>query len=227
MAIPGQFPQFDPSAAGGRRPFADRPCPPAVVNAVRAMYAGAIVSVASTAVTVSSASGSTAAHLAGGLGLFGGVVNVGLWVWMAMANRAGHHWARVTATVFFGISTFGVILSLALLPVYHRMQQNLNQDSITVPANSAVSVGLSVVSFLVGLYATVMMWHKSAKPFYQPQLGYAPVGWPQPGTPPYGYPYPYPYPQVPGQQGQPGAPLAGQAPLPQGQPADPWQTPRD
>ena len=215
MTMPGQFPQFDPSADGGRRPFAGRPCPPAVVNAVRAMYAGAILSVVRTAWTLHAATGSTAAHLAGGFGLFGGVVDVGLWVWMAMANRAGHHWARVTGTVFFGISTASVALSIALVPALNRVQQNLNPDSTTtIPANSAVTIGLAVVSFLIGLYATVMMWNKSAKPFYQPQQVY-PVGWPQPGMPPYGHPYP----QVPV---QPGASIQGQVPLPQ-EPADPWQ----
>lgn len=224
MAIPGQYPQFDPSAGrGGRRPFAGRPCPPAVLNAVRAMYGGAIVSLLSTVWSLHTVSGSSFAAVGEGFGLFGGAVQIGLWVWMATANRSGHHWARVTGTVFFGIASVSTVASVALLPVIHRMQENLNQPS-TVPGLTGVSIALSVASWLVGLYATVMMWSKSAKPFYQPQPVYPPMGWAQPGMPPYGYPYPYPYPQIPG---QPGAPLAGQVPPAPQQPADPWRTPQD
>jgi hypothetical protein len=224
MAMPGQFPQFDQYPQSGG-PYPNRPMPTVVRNATTAMFAGGALSVVSALWTMHLSNTSTAAHLAGGFGLFGGVIDLGLWIWMALANRAGHNWARITGTVFFGISTVTTIAGILLLGTVKRLDQ-ANGVTVQAPSSSAVTLVLSVVLWLVALYATVMMWNKSAREFYQPQAQYPPMGWPQqPGMPPQGYPYPYPYPSVPG---QPMPPQSGQVPPWPAQPTDPWQqTPQD
>jgi hypothetical protein len=233
MAMPGPYPQFDQYPQAGR-PYANRPPIPAVVrNAVTAMYVGAALSVVNAIWSVSGGhvSGNTAiANLTGVAGVFGGIVDVCLWVWMAFANRAGNHWARITGTVFFGFASFGVLGSILVLTVLNNAIQTADAANGVNTAPTAgyegVTVALSAVSWLVGLYATIMMWNKSAADFYRPQMQYGAPGW-APGAPPYGYanPYPNPYPNLPNPY-PPAAPLIDQAPLPVVPPSDPWQTPQ-
>ena len=45
--------------------------------------------------------------------VIGGVIAVGLWLWMAWANGRGRRWARIVATVFFAINTLDLIASVA------------------------------------------------------------------------------------------------------------------
>src|SRR5258708_14163442 len=99
--------------------------------AVRLMYTGAVVSAISLIVglaTVGSLRNSlhkaqpslTAAQLhnlqtvvvVGSV--FIGLISIGLWVWMALMNKAGKAWARIVATVLFGLDT--VFLLLAVPP---------------------------------------------------------------------------------------------------------------
>ena len=40
-----------------------------------------------------------------------GLIGIGLWLWMAYANKAGKNWARITATAFFGLDTLSVLTS--------------------------------------------------------------------------------------------------------------------
>ena len=42
-----------------------------------------------------------------------GLIGIGLWMWMARANQAGKNWARITATVFFGLDTLSVLAASA------------------------------------------------------------------------------------------------------------------
>lgn len=130
-----------------------------------------------------------------------GLIEIGLWIWMAFANRSGKNWARITATVFFGLSCVFLIIGLA---------GSAASPTGTAKA-SAFSVVVSVLSWLVGLAAIIMLWNKQSGPYFKPpQFG---VGGP-------GYPYPY---AMPGQQPMPPAP--GQPGPPPQQPADPWSNP--
>src|SRR5580700_4587070 len=114
--------QPDPSAAG-RMPEPVRPGPPpSVVMAVRLMYAGAVVSALSLIVGLATI-GSLRSNLHKAQptltptqlhqlqtivvvgSVFIGVLSIGLWVWMALMNKAGKAWARVVATVLFGLDT--------------------------------------------------------------------------------------------------------------------------
>jgi hypothetical protein len=200
-----------------------------VRNGVAAMFVGAVAS-AVTAVVTSielshqistqvSDSGSTVpagfGNFLGGFGtaagIFGGAIYVGLWIWMALANRGGHNWARVLSSVFFGYAAFSLVATVALSSVINKIVTDANtQNGVTVnvPTESGVVIGANAVTVLVGLVAIILIWQKSAAPFYKWQPIYPMPTWGGPAGPPYGYPMPYPQGPV-----QPGAQYPGQMPL--------------
>ena len=104
--------------------------PASIVNAVRLMYAGAALSAISlilSAVTISNVRSAIRAHSTGltatqintvvgvtiGIAIFFGAIGIGLWIWMALMNRRGRSWARIVATVFFGLDTLFFLIGLA------------------------------------------------------------------------------------------------------------------
>jgi len=142
-----------------------------------------------------------------------GLIGIGLWLWMAWANRRGRSWARIVSTVFFGLASIGLLIGFT-------------------QAATVVSRIISIVSWAIGLAAVVFLWQRQSSDYYdaRKQAVYAPLPYGQPGPPgqPYGQP-PYsqpgqpPYSQ-PGQQayGQPqygpaGEQYSGQ-PQPYGEP---------
>lgn len=137
-----------------------------------------------------------------------GLIEVGLWIWMAFANRAGKNWARITGTVFFGISCLGFIALVAA---------SSGSGPFSTEKASPVGVIVGVLAWLVGLVTVILLWNKQSGQYFKPpQFG--------PGV---GYPYPYampgqqPMPPQPGMQPQPGAqqPYGG---VPEQQSGDPW-----
>jgi hypothetical protein len=68
-----------------------------------------------------------------------GVIGVLLWVWMAWANNRGRSWARIVATVLFGLNTIAVLLEVG---------------------RASVSLITVVVGWLIGLGAIVLLWNK-------------------------------------------------------------------
>ena len=138
--------------------------PDSVRNAVRLMYAGAALSavvVIVTLVTIGSLkSGILARHpdftaaqrhnaeiAAVVTSVIGGLIAIGLWLWMAWANRRGRNWARIVAAVFFGINTLDLIISFT-----------------QVHAVAAVIVGVLV--WLIGLGAIVLLFNKQSAPYF-------------------------------------------------------------
>ena len=79
-----------------------------------------------------------------------GVVAIGLWLWMARANQAGRSYARITGTVFFGLNTLFLFLSLA---------------------RPHVGLGLifNLLVWLAGLGAVIMLWRKESGPYFTPR----------------------------------------------------------
>lgn len=77
-----------------------------------------------------------------------GLVGVGLWILMAWANGRGFGWARILATIFFGISVLGLIY--------------------TMVAGVGVERLLNIASFLVGAAAIYFLWAgKGSKEYFQ------------------------------------------------------------
>ncbi len=141
-----------------------------------------------------------------------GLIGIGLWLWMAFANRAGKNWARITATIFFGISTLSVLSNIAVS----------TSDSTMAVGSSNTTFGtiLSVLMWVVGLVAIILLWHgRSAPHFRKASYGYEY----QPPGATSGYPPTGPGP-APGQTAPPpgGSPPQGQQPPgpPPGSPPD-------
>jgi len=158
-----------PSAGRMPGPVPSEPPPSSVVMAVRLMYAGAVVSALSLIVglaTVGSLRDSlhkaqpklTPAQLhdlqtvvvAGSI--FIGAISIGLWVWMALMNKAGKPWARIVATVLFGLDTLFLLLGVAR-------------------AGAAAGTLVSILTWLIGLGAVIYLWRKDASAYFSPQAG--------------------------------------------------------
>ena len=73
-----------------------------------------------------------------------GVVGVLLWVWMAWANNRGRAWARIVATVLFGLNTIAVLLEIG---------------------RASVSLIVVLLGWLIGLGAIVLLWNKQTSQY--------------------------------------------------------------
>ena len=158
--------QPDPSAGQAPEPVRPEP-PPTMVMAVRLMYAGAVVSAISQIVglaTVGSLRDSlhkaqpsltpTQLHQLQTVLVVGSVVieliSIGLWVWMALMNKAGKPWARVVATVLFGLYTLYLLFFV-----------------IRAGAGALVPV----LTWLIGLGALILLWRKDTSEYLNPKAG--------------------------------------------------------
>jgi hypothetical protein len=159
---------YQPYPSAGQAPEpARREPPPSVVMAVRLMYAGAVVSAVSLVVglaTVGSLRSSlhksqptltpTQLHDLQTIVVVGsvviGLISIGLWVWMALMNKAGKSWARIVATVLFGLDTLFLLLGVAR-------------------AGAAASSLVSILIWLIGLGAVVLLWRKDSTEYITAQ----------------------------------------------------------
>ncbi|TDE00912.1 hypothetical protein [Jiangella asiatica] len=114
----------DPSTAA-------RPEPPAqILTAAKLMYVGAVLSgllllftflsrdairdaVEDSDSSLSADEIDAAVNLTIGVGIVVGLIGVGLWLWMAAANKAGKSWARVVATILGGLNILFTLFSLS------------------------------------------------------------------------------------------------------------------
>lgn len=152
-----------PTSGPAQEPEQIRP-PRSVLNAVKLMYSGAaleVLAVIIAAVTIGSLKsailGRHPAYTAAQLHsaevartvplVIGGLIAIGLWLWMAWANGKGRSWARIVSAVFFGINTLDLLISL-----------------LQVHAVATLIIG--VVIWLVGLGAIVLIFSKESGPFY-------------------------------------------------------------
>ena len=139
--------------------------PHSVRNAVKLMYAGAVLEVLAlivsllttsslksailkvhpdyTAAQLHTAEVSRSVPLA-----IGAVLAIGLWLWMAWANDHGRNWARIVSAVFFGINTVDLVISFTLV-------------------HDAATMVVGAVIWLVGLAVVVLIFSKQSSLFYQ------------------------------------------------------------
>lgn len=191
---PGQQPQYPGPDAYQPYPGAAQPYPgvapvppPPVMYAFYLMLAGAVLTVLGTlfSFTQLDAARESAKRASDDvlsedqldtivtISFWGGVVvaliSVGLWIWMAFANRSGKNWARITATVFFGLYSVSMIAAVVTLFLPE------SEDSI-------VATIVNVLVWLIGLAATILLWNRQSGAYFKPAPSY-----PQcPGTyPPY------------------------------------------
>jgi len=146
-------------------PAQRRPAPASVRNAVTVMYAGAAASLLgivvevltvnatktaiekhSPAMTASQISSTQHALIAGFVA--GGVIAAAVWIFLALACRRGHGWARITGTVLFGIVTLDTAVGLF------------------VPLAAAVKLW-GVLVWLIGLVAVVLLWRRESGAYFR------------------------------------------------------------
>jgi len=141
------------------------PAPTTVRNAVAAMYAGAAASLLGIVVDVltvnatktaiekrspnltASQVNSTGHVLIAGF-VAGGVMAAAVWIFLALACRRGHGWARITGTALFGLATLDTIVGLA------------------APLATPVKIW-GVLIWLAGLVAVVFLWRPSSTAFFR------------------------------------------------------------
>jgi hypothetical protein len=157
---------YQPYPSGGQTPpEPSRPTPPRPVRtAVILMYAGAALTVvslivtvvsfhaietairnASTTLTASQVHSAAIATVA--IGVVISAIGIGLWLLMAWANKAGRNWARIVATVLFGLNTFFLLLGF-------------------VRARASASIAFSLVVWLIGLGTIVLLWRKESSEYF-------------------------------------------------------------
>jgi hypothetical protein len=141
-----------------------------------------------------------------------GLVEVGLWVWMAFATKAGKNWARVLSTVFFGLSAASTIIGTL---VYFADSSSGSSASTFASSDTTLGQVAAWLEFLAGLAAVILLWNKQSSPYFKPQPAFYPGPYGYQGMPPQNMqPAPYTYPVMPQQpQGR------------QSKPRDPWGTP--
>lgn len=78
-----------------------------------------------------------------------GLIGVGLWVWMGVKNGQGRSWARITATVFYGLYVVSSLVNL------------------TQPATGAQR-GLGLLPLVLGGVIIYLLWGgKGSKEYFQ------------------------------------------------------------
>ena len=141
------------------------PQPRPVLLAVRLMYAGAALTAVGllvsllqlhglrTAIIAASKTHLTASQVTAteraivGSTVISGVIGIGLWLLMARANGRGRKWARLVASGLFAINTLGLISSVAV-------------------AHTAAGLALTVLIWLVGAGAIVLLWQRDSGGYF-------------------------------------------------------------
>jgi hypothetical protein len=147
--------------------------PQSVARAVKVMYVGAAASLVGIIVdllarhslrtyiadhmtrngkALTAAQVTNAYHLELGVLIAGGLIGVGLWIWMARSCQAGKGWARITSTVFFAIETISALTSVA-------------GGGRLGGAGASRFFGLLV--WLIGLAAIILLWQRQSSDYFK------------------------------------------------------------
>src|ERR1700722_2671515 len=164
------------NAAAG--PAGRPPQPPTLRNAVRLMWVGAALALISVIVTVTFSSKiksavtkaavkanvtrrgngktvlttsqiHTLANVTFVLVIVVGILALLLWAWMAWANNKGSNWARIVATILFGLNTISLILEAG---------------------RASITIIFVALGWVVGLAALVLLWRKATTAYLSPPV---------------------------------------------------------
>lgn len=155
-------PEAPAARAIGARPVRTDP-PRSVVLATRLMYAGAAVTAIGVLISIiavvtgldslrASHPNATVAQLHAtqnaliAEAVVSGLLEIGAWLIMARLNRAGLKWARVIATVLFGLGTLNLILR--------------------VTGGGTANLVYTAVTWLVGAGAVFFLWQRESNAYF-------------------------------------------------------------
>lgn len=161
---------YQPYPTGGQNQMPQRPpIPRSVQMAVNFIYAGAALSLIGLIIGLLTAGSlRTAIHNASpnltpaqvhtaevagiAITVVLGLIGVALWLWMAWANRGGRSWARIVATVLFGLNTVDLLTQIAR-------------------PHAMLTLVLSVLVWLAGLGAIVFLWQGESSAYFRASSG--------------------------------------------------------
>jgi hypothetical protein len=86
-------------------------------------------------------------------GVLGGLLGIGLWIWMAVMNGQGKTWARTTGTVFGCLHVGSVAITIPL-----------TASLFPVPT---LSIVLSVITATLAVVIMILMYRPDASAYYQ------------------------------------------------------------
>jgi hypothetical protein len=229
---PGAYPGI-PSYPGGAGLPPKPPLPPTVQRAFQCMIVGAVLSVVGVVVSFIQL-GSIRSTLEKGLpndspstidslvtativaAVVVALIEIGLWLWMAFAAKAGKNYARIVGTVFFGINAAGTLFATV---GFFATSDSGTSSSTFASSDTSLGQVTDWLTFFVGLAAVVLLWRKESSRFFKPEPLY----------PAYGYPGYAGYPGYPGYGAAPGYgggyPDPGQPGYPAAAPAQPYPAP--
>jgi hypothetical protein len=138
--------------------------PSSVVMAVRLMYAGAAITAIGVMISIiavltgqdslrASHPDATVAQLHAtqnaliAVAVISGLLEIGAWIFMARLNRAGLKWARVVATVLFGLGTLNLILRVS-------------------GGGGVSNLVYTVVTWLAGAGAVYFLWQRESNAYF-------------------------------------------------------------
>ncbi len=164
-----------------------RPAAPApVLNAVKLMYAAAAVITVALIISVTLIGGTKAAVRKANPGLtaaqgrdlnalitlaiVSSLVVIALWLWMARANGQGRNWARILATVLFGLATLELIRQYPSSQLGHLVLGGQVQPMIHYGFGvTALALVVPALIWLAGLAAVWLLWRPAASAFFKPR----------------------------------------------------------
>lgn len=157
---------YQPYPSGTQMPEVQRPpVPSQVVNAVRAMYVGAVASVLGIVIDILTVNSTktaiqkrshhltasqitSAQHVLVIAFIVGGVIAAAVWIFLAKSCQRGQSWARITGTVLFALATVDTFIGLS------------------APVADAVKLW-ALVTWLAGLTAVIFLWQRASTAFFK------------------------------------------------------------
>ncbi|MGN6795380.1 MAG: hypothetical protein ACTHJW_23570 [Streptosporangiaceae bacterium] len=138
--------------------------PSSIVIATRLMYAGAAVTAMGMVLTIiaiitgldslrASHPNATVAQLHAtqnaliATAVISGLLEIGAWILMARVNRAGLKWARIAATVLFGLATLNLIFRLT-------------------STGAVANLAYTAATWLAGAGAVFYLWQRESNAYF-------------------------------------------------------------
>jgi len=154
-----------PDGGGADQLQGGLPMPQSVANAVKLMYAGAVISAIEVIISLTTIGSLKSAIVkayphysaakvhdleVAGIAeiVVSGLIGIALWLVVARLNAAGRNWARIVASVLFGINTIELI-------------------SLVAQPHALIGILFAVLLWLAGLGAIVLLWRRESSAYFR------------------------------------------------------------